>query len=252
MPGKDCPHMDLQVTAEGINVPPSTTARNLGMVLDNQLCCTADITAVARSCRFDLYNIHRIRPFLTREAAQLLVQALVVSHLEYCNSLLAGLPLSHVTPLFRDLHWLPVAAHIRFKTMLMAYKALQYVQNSADRVLTRTEPCTSPQPCNNSTDSLSSYSRTNYSTVWLLHTSLTFSLPIPLTFSLPIPLTFSLPIPLTFSLPIPLTFSLPIPLTFSIPIPLTFPLPIPLLSLSQKKALLNQMYYYYYYYYYYY
>ena len=31
---------------------------------------------------------------------------------------------SHVTPLFQDLHWLPVAARIRFKTMELADKAV--------------------------------------------------------------------------------------------------------------------------------
>ena len=30
---------------------------------------------------------------------------------------------SHVTPLLRSLHWLPVAARIRFKTLMLAYKA---------------------------------------------------------------------------------------------------------------------------------
>ena len=43
---------------------------------------------------FAVNIIHRIRPFLTREAAQLLVQALVYNYYyyNYCNSLLAGLP----------------------------------------------------------------------------------------------------------------------------------------------------------------
>ena len=31
---------------------------------------------------------------------------------------------SHVSPLFCDLHWLPVAARIRFKTMVLTYKAV--------------------------------------------------------------------------------------------------------------------------------
>ena len=60
MPGKDCPHIKLLVTVENITVSPSPTARNLGVVLENQLCCTVNIPAVARSCRIALYNILRI------------------------------------------------------------------------------------------------------------------------------------------------------------------------------------------------
>ncbi len=92
-----------------------------------------------------LHNIRKIRPFLTEHAAQLLVQALVIYRLDYCNALLAGLPSNtikplqmiqnaaarlvfkepkraHVTPLFVSLHWLPVAARIKFKTLMLAYR----------------------------------------------------------------------------------------------------------------------------------
>ena len=89
--GKDCPRINLSV---GVMVSPSSTAMNLGVILDEGLSCTPDITAVARSCRFALYNIHRIRSFLTKDAMQLLLQVLVMSCLDYCNSLLAGIPAS--------------------------------------------------------------------------------------------------------------------------------------------------------------
>ncbi|KAK9534340.1 hypothetical protein VZT92_009386 [Zoarces viviparus] len=41
----------------------------------------------------------QIRPFLTDETAQVLIQALVISRLDYCNSLLAGAPASAIRPL---------------------------------------------------------------------------------------------------------------------------------------------------------
>ncbi|XP_052313417.1 uncharacterized protein LOC127906203 [Oncorhynchus keta] len=156
LPGKDCPFHDLAITVDNSIVSSSQSAKNLGVILDNTLSFSTNIKSVARSCRFMLYNIRRVRPCLTQEAAQVLIQALVISRLDYCNSLLAGLPacaikplqliqnaaarlvfnlpkFSHVTPLLRSLHWLPVEARIRYKTMVLAYGAVrgtapQYLQ----------------------------------------------------------------------------------------------------------------------------
>lgn len=47
------------------------------------------------SCRFILHYIRRICPFLTQEVVQDLVQVLVISRLNYGNSLLAGVPMCH-------------------------------------------------------------------------------------------------------------------------------------------------------------
>jgi len=122
MMGKDCPQMDLLVTIEDIEVAPSLTARNCGVVLDDQLSCNAKITSVAWSCRIPLNNnVHSIQPFLTREAAKILVQALV-----YCwtpclrNQTLtlhpecSSAPRVQLTKVIRHLHWLPEFACIRF------------------------------------------------------------------------------------------------------------------------------------------
>ena len=99
IPGKDCPHMDLLVTVEDVTVSYSSTVRNTAIILSDGLSCAPNITAVARSCRFALYKIHMIWSFLAKDTAQLLVQALVISHLDYCNSLLAGLPASETKQL---------------------------------------------------------------------------------------------------------------------------------------------------------
>ncbi|KAK3525562.1 hypothetical protein QTP70_000161 [Hemibagrus guttatus] len=146
IPGDPSPAQDLAISLSNSMISPSATARNLGVTMDNQLSFSSHVTNVTRSCRFLLYNIRRIRPFLSTQATQVLVKSLVISRLDYCNSLLAGLPLnatrplqmiqnaaaqlvfnlpkfSHTTPLLRSLHWLPVAARIRFKTLMLAYKA---------------------------------------------------------------------------------------------------------------------------------
>ncbi len=138
-------HHNFSIQLGSSTITPSRTARNLGVVIDDQLSFTDHIATTARSCRFALYNIRKIRPFLSEQAAQLLVQALVLSRLDYCNALLAGLPActikplqliqnaaarvvfnepkkAHVTPLFIRLHWLPIAARIKFKVLMFAYK----------------------------------------------------------------------------------------------------------------------------------
>ena len=78
-----------------------------------------------------LYNICQIRRFLTPDVTRILIHALVTSHLDYCNSLLYGIPqyqfnrlqrilnaaarvvcqvprFEHITPSLKKLHWLPV------------------------------------------------------------------------------------------------------------------------------------------------
>ncbi|KAJ8386065.1 hypothetical protein AAFF_G00177540 [Aldrovandia affinis] len=146
LPAKGSPMIDASITVEGSIVSPSQSARSLGVILDNQLCFSGHIAAITRTCQFSLHNIWRIRPFLTQEVTQLLIQALVISCLDYCNSLLAGLPacaikplqlvqnaaarlvfnqpkFTHVTPLLSSLHWLPIAACIRFKSLVLAFQA---------------------------------------------------------------------------------------------------------------------------------
>ncbi len=92
-------HHNFSIQLGSSTITPSRTARNLGVVIDDQLSFTDHIATTARSCRFALYNIRKIRPFLSEQAVQLLVQALVLSRLDYCNVLLAGLPACTIKPL---------------------------------------------------------------------------------------------------------------------------------------------------------
>ncbi|KAI4880757.1 hypothetical protein NFI96_025941, partial [Prochilodus magdalenae] len=105
IPSTTGPHCDLTISFGNSLIAPTEDARSLGVILDGQLSFSAHIANLTKSCRFLLYNIRRIRPFLSQEATQLLVQSLVTSRLDYCNSLLAGLPLRAIRPcnLFKTL-----------------------------------------------------------------------------------------------------------------------------------------------------
>lgn len=129
------------------SIPLSDTAKNLGVVFDNTLSMKKFIAQTCQSCYYQLRRISSIRKFLTIDATTKLVTSLILSRLDYCNSLLSGLPASsilrlqriqnsaarlilkkkrtdHVTPLLQALHWLPVSQRISFKLSLLSYKCL--------------------------------------------------------------------------------------------------------------------------------
>ena len=66
--------------------------RNLGFIMDSLLKNGSHVNKITSSCYCKLRDIARIRPSLDNKSAQLIVQALVLSNIDYCNSLLAGSP----------------------------------------------------------------------------------------------------------------------------------------------------------------
>ena len=109
---------------------------------------TADhVTAVCRAAYCQLQQLRLITTSLTVDATKTLVQSFIACHLDYCNALLSGITdtllrrlqsvqnaaarlvigtrrRDHITPVLRQLHWLPVRQRVDFKTALLVYKAL--------------------------------------------------------------------------------------------------------------------------------
>lgn len=83
-------NINIQLGSSSLN--PTKYAQNLGVIFDDQLNFSKHVVSVRRSCRFTLYKIRKFRPYLTQYSIQLIVQALVMSKLDYCNSILTGLP----------------------------------------------------------------------------------------------------------------------------------------------------------------
>jgi len=59
------------------------------VILDGQLSMSQQVTAVCRSCFYQLRQLKSVKSSLTREALHSIILALVYSRLDYCNSVLA-------------------------------------------------------------------------------------------------------------------------------------------------------------------
>ena len=64
---------------------------NLGVVFDSSLNMSCFIDRKCATCLFYLKSIGKIRKFLTLDATKCLIQAFVISRLDYCNSFLSGI-----------------------------------------------------------------------------------------------------------------------------------------------------------------
>ena len=112
---------------------------DLGAMFDNNQKMDIHISSVCRATHFHLRNIGAIRSHLTDSATASLVHSLVTSRLDYCNSLLYGLPDNqlnrlqrlqniaarivtrspkhdHITPVLKELQGLPVRMRVLFSS----------------------------------------------------------------------------------------------------------------------------------------
>ena len=120
--------------------------RYLGVLLDRELTIKQHDNHVTSICFYHIRQLRQLRRLVSQAAMKQLMSAVILSRLDYCNSVLARLPLStlaplqraqnattriilglsprdHVRPALRELHWLPIIYHIKFKIFLLMYLA---------------------------------------------------------------------------------------------------------------------------------
>ena len=128
-------------------IQPSSCVRNLGVSIDCALSLNQHVGRLISSMSLELRRINKIRHLVSKPVTEILVNSLVLSKLDYCNSLLANTSRENLrrlqivqnnaarlvfrkkrfdsaTPLLRALHWLPVEKRIVYKTCTTVYKAL--------------------------------------------------------------------------------------------------------------------------------
>ena len=115
--------------------------------LDSNLSMSQHISNTCKAAYIQIRHISSMRHLLTTQATQTLVCSLVLSRLDYCNSLLSGCPQylldklqkvqiaaarlvckakksDHIHPILETLHWLPVTHRIQYKISTICFNSI--------------------------------------------------------------------------------------------------------------------------------
>ena len=135
------------ITLNNTSICPVSSARNLGVLFDTHLSLNNHVSNVCRAASFALHRIGSIRQYLDVKSTENLVHSFVMCRIDTCNSLLYGLPDTQIarlqriqnsaarlvtrtrtresiTPILKDLHWLPIRARIDFKVLVLTYQCI--------------------------------------------------------------------------------------------------------------------------------
>ena len=122
----------------------------LGVLLDQKLNLKQHIISKCQTVMLNIQQIKNIRHLLTQEATEIVVLGMVMSHLDYCNSVLVGHPDvdiskiqciqniaarmfvlndvalrdSNSRSILANLHWLPICRRIEYKILTPGHKCL--------------------------------------------------------------------------------------------------------------------------------
>ena len=132
----------------------------LGVLLDWKLNLKQHITSKCQTAMLNFQWIKNIRHLLTQDATEILVLGTVMSHLDYCNSILVGLPnvdiskMQHIQniaakmvvlnnvamkdsnsrSILAKLHWLPIHRRIEYK--ILTLKTIENAQEFKNKLKT--------------------------------------------------------------------------------------------------------------------
>ena len=123
--------------------------KNIGGTLDENLRMNEHINKIVKSCNLYLSQIRSIRSFLTFESVKMVTHSIIVSRIDFLNSLMINLPSYQIHKLQRvqnravrlifklpqhvpitgylqSLHWLPVKARLEYKSIMITHKLILF------------------------------------------------------------------------------------------------------------------------------
>ena len=146
--------------------------KSLGVTLDSKMKLAKHVNLTCRSAFFHLRRISKVRKQLNKNITETLVNSFITSRLDYCNSLLCALPnkiiqklqyvqngaaklillkrkRDHVTPLLKELHWLPIKYRTQFKVLVLTWKIMNdSAPKNISGLITEYKPSMNLRSCN--------------------------------------------------------------------------------------------------------
>ena len=138
-------HHGIPISEETIQ--KSNKIRLLRVYLDTQVTSKEHIKLKSAKAAYNLHIIWELWKVLSKDTTKTLVYDIVSSHMDYCNSVMAGLPIETLKPLQRiqnmaaklvcrwnhwdsamealkSLHWLNIEDRILFKVLCIVYRCM--------------------------------------------------------------------------------------------------------------------------------
>ena len=153
------------VMVESSIINRANCIRLLGVMLDETLSFSKHIANQCRKAMSNYYKIKCIRQFIDKETCEILVHSLIMSHLDYGNCLLYGIPNRLLQKLQRiqnfaaklvlniktfrasasearkTLHWLPIRRRIEFQILVYVFKCFHgQAPNRLSRLIIKKQP----------------------------------------------------------------------------------------------------------------
>jgi hypothetical protein len=123
------------------------SVRNLGFYMSSTMSVRKHVSTVCSSSYFTLKKLNRVKHYIDADTKKVLSQGLVMSKVDYCNSLLVGAPkqelkrlqsiqnmcerfvtglkkYDHVSPTLRSLHWLKIPFRAEYKILVLMFKCV--------------------------------------------------------------------------------------------------------------------------------
>ena len=136
---------DITITIGSTKIHSVEEVRNLGYCMDKILKNMAHVNKLTATVFHNLRNIKWIQSKLDLDSTETIIQALILSNLDYCNALLPGSSrilltkfqciqnmacrivcnlqkFNHITRPMYDLHWLHIQERIDYKIACIMFK----------------------------------------------------------------------------------------------------------------------------------